>query len=216
MDSRKTHRRIRALLAVWEEFDQIYQDGNLNEFGEWLIQGKIKPHPTPIETPTMKDPDANFSDKMGDYINSNLNVYIQSAIGITQLARQLRQRTKQVLAPLGFGSADEFHYMASLYHFKQATKTELIQAHNHEITTGTEIIRRLVKLGWLSEKPHHTDGRAKIVEITPDGISVLEAAFVQTSQNSIQLLSAISEEEVASLAQLLAKVEHGNKKIVKN
>ena len=129
---------------------------------------------------------------------------------MTKFWRVLRNRMKVALTPLGLGNVDDFSYLASMFQLKNPTKTELILAHLQEITTGTEIIKRLVNNGWLKETPHPTDKRSKVITLTDEGKNHIEKAFEVAMPISIDAYKMLNKEQLNMLYELLKTIEQEN------
>jgi DNA-binding MarR family transcriptional regulator len=132
---------------------------------------------------------------------------------IGKMARYLDNYCRKNLSVTPLGSIEEFTYLIVCMEPGQLTKTELIQRNGHPITTGTDIIRRLIKKGFLTELPHPTDKRSVCIEITELG----RAAIYQSS-GTLNKLSAIgagvlSNKELMALVRMLQKLDDFHDKV---
>lgn len=208
MSSRATHRRIRELLTLWEEFDQIKPNGSSHDFAHWLLAGSSNYQSVLNQDAESSQSEGKPQQTLRDEVEheGQLITQVRLAIQLTKLSKVLRNQVKQVLSPLGFSAPDDYHYMASIYPSWTPTKSELIQAHLHEITTGTEIIKRLVKQGWVIETPHPTDKRSKRISLTEEGRLVTEKAFAQTTQVAIHFFGALDDQRLDDMYGMLTQV----------
>lgn len=128
-------------------------------------------------------------------------------IQLTVLSRFGRLYIKQSLQGSPLQSVDEFVYLINMLHRESLTKTELIENAVGEKTTGIEIIKRLVKNGYLREWSDAADGRMKRVALTEAGTQLLYSLFARTSKVSSKVAGNLTNDEKLLLLQLLNKLE---------
>jgi DNA-binding MarR family transcriptional regulator len=73
------------------------------------------------------------------------------------------------LPKTAFKTIDEFGFLATLIRAGNLMKHELINEHMLEMSSGSEIIKRLVRNGLVYEYPDENDKRAKRVALTEKG-----------------------------------------------
>ncbi|MFK7795933.1 MAG: MarR family winged helix-turn-helix transcriptional regulator [Aureispira sp.] len=88
-------------------------------------------------------------------------------------------------------TTEDFGFLASLYHFGDMRKNELIQINTSEFTSGMEVIRRLERNGLIKSSLDKKDRRARRVQLTKEGLKV----FLE----SLPILNNLSEVAVAPL-----------------
>jgi DNA-binding MarR family transcriptional regulator len=82
------------------------------------------------------------------------------------------------------------------------------------VTTGamTKRIDRLERDGLVTRRPSTSDGRGRVVALTPAGRELIDAAFTDHIRNEHRLLSALTPAETTQLESLLrswlAQFEH--------
>lgn len=209
--SKQTHGRIRSILEKWEAFDLAYPNGNEQDFAKWLlINEQTHTIDNEIEKLDIGSETAMMFKSAIKKVEENFPIEISLNIAMTKFWRVLRNRLKVGLTPLGLSNVDDFSYLASMFEMKNPTKTELIVAHLQEITTGTEIIKRLVNNGWLRENPHPTDKRSKVIEITEEGRVHILKAFQIATPISVDAYKILDKEQLRTLYGLLKTIEHEN------
>jgi len=124
--------------------------------------------------------------------------------------------TKKILQNTPVNSIDEFGFLASLTTRQDYTKTELINQNLIEITSGTEIIKRLVKKNFAEESKDPDDGRGKRVRITRKGLEVVVGIFNQMGDAANIVSGNLTEFEKKQLIQILSKLEHFHHAIHEN
>lgn len=70
----------------------------------------------------------------------------------------------------------------------------------------TDRLKRLTKAGLVRRPPDEADGRGLLVELTPEGRRVAEAAFRRDMAVEARMLEVLDDEDRASLAILLRKL----------
>jgi len=75
------------------------------------------------------------------------------------------------------------------------------------VTTGgmTKRIDRLEGAGLVRRQPSATDGRSRLVSLTPVGTDLIDEAYTAHVANEHTLVAPLSQEERDQLAQLLAR-----------
>jgi len=158
------------LLEKWEEYVRSHPDGSLDDFAGWLgarerTARRVSPEAARMTVYLEPETFATVAGYNPDHHAGYL---------IGRLYKFVRFYMKPLLQEAGFHSAEEFGFLASLHELKTSNKKELIEANMTELTTGLDIIRRLVKAGLLEEKTDPQDGRAKLLQTTPQGEQALD------------------------------------------
>ncbi len=109
----------------------------------------------------------------------------QIATLLGRLHRFLLFYTKKVLADTEIRSATEFGIVGCIYAMGAPKKIEVINLNLIEKTTGTEIMKRLLKAGLIEEFDDNDDKRSKRVRTTPKGA----AAYIE----AVQKISRVSK-----------------------
>ncbi len=69
--------------------------------------------------------------------------------------------------------------------------------------TLTGILTTLEKLGLAARKPHATDGRRKLVELTAKGDRLMRRLFLQINALEREFVAGLGRDELADLSRLL-------------
>lgn len=157
-------------LQYLEQFELLYPNGDLKEYALWLSDKMLQPRKFPSE---QKIPDYSIQSKF----STDEYPEIEISTLITNLYRFARNYIKKALEDTPFKTVDEFGFLASLIEHNSLLKSELIQKHLMEISSGTEVIKRLLAAGMINELPDLHDGRAKRLSLTEKGREDLIKAF---------------------------------------
>lgn len=105
-------------------------------------------------------------------------------------------------------SIEEFTFLASLGAMEKATKTELINKMVFEKTTGTDIIRRLIKAGLINETKNPDDKRSMLLNVTEKGRFSLFKTFSKMAIVAKEITGGLDVFEKKALHHVLVKLEH--------
>ncbi|RTQ51425.1 MarR family transcriptional regulator [Hymenobacter gummosus] len=189
---------LKQLLEQVEAFEQHQQashsaPADLPRFAAWLHARTALgagPQPVADEVHAVHDsPEVQIS-KLVVFMNRYARSYIRLALAGTPLL-----------------TADDFAYLASLYRLQPLSKTELITRNVHEKASGTEVIKRLLAHGLVTEEPHATDRRRKLLSVTDEGRQVLSEALGRMNQVAHLVSGDLTQEERRQLVYLLQRLD---------
>lgn len=89
---------------------------------------------------------------------------------------------------------------------KRESPAELASAFQVSRPTMTNIVQKLVAKGFVRIVPHETDGRSKIVLITPDGVAIRGEALAALAPLFEQIGSDLGVDVFRKAVPLLTKV----------
>ncbi len=158
---------VKQMILLIEQFEQETikpQAQNLVNFSAWLNHT--------LQSKKIGDPS-----RAAQMMTANETV--DSVLGkmIAYLYRYSRSYSKKMLEHSPLVTSDDFTYLAVLNARGSLTKTELIDMHMQEKTTGIEIIKRLLKNGLVEQRDDEADKRSKRLSLTNKGKGVLFASF---------------------------------------
>jgi DNA-binding MarR family transcriptional regulator len=70
----------------------------------------------------------------------------------------------------------------------------------------TRRIDTLERAGWVTRGPDPADRRGIMVELTPEGLALVDAVAEGHVENERKLLASLSDDEQQTLAELLKKL----------
>lgn len=75
------------------------------------------------------------------------------------------------------------------------------------ITTGglTKRVDRLVEKGFVKRRPGATDGRQRVIALTPAGLELIDEAFAAHMENEHRLIAELGRDDAARLEVLLER-----------
>jgi DNA-binding MarR family transcriptional regulator len=80
-------------------------------------------------------------------------------------------------------------------------------ARHTMVTTGavTKRLDRLVAAGLVERRPAESDGRRRVVALTPEGLRRIDAAFAEHMANERRLVDQLAPEDQAALEAILRR-----------
>jgi DNA-binding MarR family transcriptional regulator len=101
---------------------------------------------------------------------------------------------------------DDLHFLMRLSGIESMTKSEIIHSHISEMSSGTEVIKRLLKRGLIEDFADPVDRRSKRVRITPEGMKAATGIASKLHNLHRLFLMMISQEEKFSLLAVISKI----------
>jgi len=138
------------------------------------------------------------------------------SILLSLMYRYVRIYIKKALKESPIQTADEFSFLITLMTYESMTKTELITNQVMEKTSGTEIIKRLLKQGLIREFADPDDRRSVRVAITAKGRKELTATLPGMNAVAKIVIGNLSQPEIRTLYYILKKLDFYHNDIFQN
>ncbi len=126
---------------------------------------------------------------------------------LVHLNRYAKSYSKSAIYNSDFSTQEDFAYLINLQAFGEMSKMELIKKNVQDKPSGIQVINRLIKKGWVSQKASITDKRSKLITITSEGKKVLKNQMDKIRQASKIVTGNLSEQEKIKLIHLLQKLD---------
>jgi DNA-binding MarR family transcriptional regulator len=220
------------LMSYWQEFEESEQSQDMKRFSIWLSRrtshaaesgaqavrtaAELRPVRERLlrnlsEAAAEQEPE-NFSfsdeqkreDVLHYYRHLPLNARISALL--TRMNRFASFYTKKAFHDLEITNVNEFSILACIQGLGTPTKTEVAHFNLLEKTTGTEMMKRLIKLGFIEEFDDENDKRSKRVKITPRGNNIMETAVQQLWELSEIVVGNLSDDQKHELASMLEEL----------
>ena len=192
----KNIKLFRELLDHVESYEQKTNDVDIKEFSLYLRDRVIGGDPA----------ERGSSFEPGQYQAYKSYPEIEFSTLLTGLFRFAKHYMKKAFQGTSLRTIDEFGFLASLLKEGDMLKNELINRHLLEISSGSEILKRLIKNGLVSEVPDATDRRAKRVFITEKGRQEIFQAFGDMHTVSEIVIGNLSQSELNDALSILNKL----------
>jgi DNA-binding MarR family transcriptional regulator len=211
----KSYKLVHQLLKLVEDFEDenTGRELCLSEFSGFLIN-----HLNQFNS--ISEADVRFGKNEDD--SQQLAFQIDNSIGrlLIYMSRYAKSYIKKALDGTTLQSPEDFTCLAILLTHDSLSKSELISRNIQEKTSGTEVIRRLLQAGLVSQIDDVHDKRSKRVSITEHGKQVLYRVFDDMNDVGKMVAGNLSIAEKLSLQYLLQKLDvfhyklHENKAIL--
>lgn len=140
------------------------------------------------------------------------HAYLNAMIArdISFVYRYMRYFVRKAIKDTPLQTIDEYSYLITLMAKGEMTKTELNNYNVVEKTSGSEIIRRLLKGGLISQMRNLQDRRSLLLSITPKGREVVKELLPRMQQSSDLLLRDLSWDQKIFLHSLHEQLYESN------
>lgn len=189
------------LINAWETYLLERKSDQLIKFAYWLIEFRD-------ENKNQTKDDSNLE----DYFNLNSREYnfsfqsSEAAFLIWRLSKFIRHYVKPILSDKGLSSQDDFAILAHIDYLKVCSKKQAVEANIIELTTGIEIIKRLIKQKLIQEKENKEDKRQKLISLTKKGKNLLKEIYFGFS--SIQdILADMNKDDRVAIIEFLKRLD---------
>lgn len=109
---------------------------------------------------------------------------------------------------------DWFYCLNAIFHQGEARKIDIITYNFLEQTTGIDLLNRLIKAGYISERTDPSDKRAKLVQLTGEGKQLLFRLYGRLYFPAYLLFGEMSGVDIHLIINLLGPIEHKHGKIL--
>lgn len=133
----------------------------------------------------------------------------ESAIStlFVQMNRYAKNYSRSAIYGSKFSTQEDFIYLINLRSLGAMTKMELINRNLNDKPTGMQIIGRLIKNAWVSQKDSTTDKRSKLIGITEEGLQALNLQMGKIRKASDLVSGELNKAEKFELIRLLTKLK---------
>lgn len=182
---------LKELIDHFAQFEQETGAQDMAGFGRWLVQRTT-------------DPKGEFpaADAFGEPIESKITREMGRLTSFVK--HYIKKATKD--SPLA--GWNDMVAIIVLFYGGDRRKTELIQMSLMELSPGMEVVRRLLRLGLIEDFPDPDDGRARRVQLTPQGRMMYQTLEKEIQKVSQIVVGNLSSAEKQQLLVLLEKLGH--------
>lgn len=180
------------LVTEWGKFDARHPDGTLEDFCRHYLLHKADTENTSWQSAKWPAPvtvDFALLRLTGRVVKLH-SIYAAIAMQDT-----------------GINTLDEFSLLNVIQNLGEPRKTEVIYMALFELSTGTDMLNRLKKVGYISEHDDPDDKRSKRLKITPAGSKALTRCRKQIEQLAEMEFHDLSVDEKKICIQLLSRID---------
>ena len=179
------------LVNTWADFEKKHPDGDITDFCRYhLIHQREVEGGKPLVGGVVPDQVEGLLLKIMGRISRMNMVYANNAFEGT-----------------GVDQLEEFGIILAIKREKNPKKTEVIYSMLLELSSGTDMLNRLIKRGIIREYPDKQDKRAKRLTLTADGEQALDRSRNQIRKVAEMLLFDMEDDDKELCVKLLKNVE---------
>lgn len=140
------------------------------------------------------------------------DAYLNAMIArdISFVYRYMRYFVRKAIKDSPLQTIDEYSYLISIMSHHKLSKTELNNYNVVEKTSGSEIIRRLLSNGLVTQSRNPQDKRSMLLSITPEGRKALRSVMPHMQQSCNLLLRDLSWDQKMYLHTLHSQLCESN------
>ncbi|HVX51166.1 MAG TPA: hypothetical protein VHB48_13455, partial [Chitinophagaceae bacterium] len=132
------------LVNKWGEFEEKHPDGTIEDFCRYLlIQQRENENTRPL---------------VGGVVPNNNPGLLLKIMG--RIHKMNAAYAAMALEGTGVSQLEEFGTLLSIQQFAGMKKTEIIYSNLFELSSGTDMLARMIKKGYINETPDAEDRRA--------------------------------------------------------
>lgn len=189
---------IVELVSEWDSYQETHPDATVSDFCKhYIAKAEIE-----------KAPEMLFS---------GLEPPDQTAIVaklIGRLGAILTTYSRLALKEGDEVELDAFYCLNTIFHQGEARKIDVISYNFFEQTTGIDLLNRLKKADYISERTDPSDKRAKLVQLTDAGKQLLFSLYQRLYFPAYLLFGEMSKVDIQLMLSLLGPIETKHGKIL--
>ena len=179
------------LVRLWGEFEQQYPEGTLEEFYRYQL----------AEKPKKKEYVTDIEGKLIPDMAGNLIILLR------RIGKFHMFYSNKALKRTGLNQVEEFGLLVTIFNMGSPIKSETIQSNIMELSSGSNMLIRLKKKGFVNEFSDSEDKRVKRLKLTVKGEQVVRNAVVLVQRVARLLVDGMTEEEMQNCIQLLKPID---------
>jgi DNA-binding MarR family transcriptional regulator len=191
-------KKVVELVNLFEAFHNETGSDDIKEFSVWLNRRMYEPEKQKVRGNT------NVEDNR--FIVWNIH----------RLSKYFRWYAKSFLNANGLNSIDEYFFLVSIHNRGTPAKNQVYKDTISELTTGTQMMKRLIEIGMVNEIVDNKDKRIKRVELTTKGKITRENVLEQSKKDLLLKAGNLSEEEKIQFKSTLTYLEKFHGEIYQN
>lgn len=181
-------------LELYEKEEKKYRTADLADFVLWL--NKKLDDTTPMQT-----------EQTGIPLDGLLMAYISN------LYKYVKHYAKKILENTVLTGIDDFVFLMTIRYQTNISKSELIQQHLLEISSGMEILKRLQKDSLIEEVENKEDKRKKSLKLTEKGEFLLDSLMPEIGKVASLASANLENTEKIKLLNTLKYLDDFHKDI---
>jgi DNA-binding MarR family transcriptional regulator len=142
---------------------------------------------------------------------SNTDGLFMMSISRSTLAFWVYMRIALKNTPLP--SIEDIMFCSALNNLGESRKTDVINYAMLEISTGTDILNRLIKKGFINQRIDPDDKRSKLLTLTSPGVVALKKCYKKASMARELFLADLTEDDKKLAVQILYPLQEKHSRL---
>lgn len=177
------------LINLWGVYEEQHPNASLQDFFRHQLRASVKPE-KPILSEGQLLPDISG----------------QLVILIRKIGKFHIMYSNRALEGTGLAQIEEFGILVIIHNKRNPIKSEVIYDNLLELSSGTNMLIRLIKKGLITEFDDEEDKRVKRLKLTPQGEETLAKAKWQVLKVAGMMVGLLSDEEKQFCIKLLSPI----------
>jgi len=181
------------LVNEWAEFEAAHPDASIDDFCRHRVI-------------SMSRKDQKADGPLTGGVVPGISAGLLSKI-IGRLSKLNMSYQNNALAGTGLNQIEEFGILVTIRQQKNPRKTDVIFANLFELSSGSDMLKRLEKRNLIREYADKEDKRSKRIELTVEGEQAIRTAIPQVEKVAKMLMNTLPEDDRQLCIQLLKGLE---------
>ncbi len=182
-----------VLVNEWAEFEATHPGANIDDFCRHRVISLSQ------KAQKMNGP---LTGGVVPHISAGLLLKLIGRIHKLQIGYQ-----NSALEGTGLNQIEEFGILVTIRKEKNPRKTDVIFANLFELSSGSDMLKRLEKRNLIREYPDKDDKRSKRIELTAEGEKAIELGIPQVEKVAQLMVNDLTEDDRQLCIQLLKGIE---------
>ena len=180
-----------TIVNEWAKFEEKHPNGDIDDFCRYYLASRREIG--------AKGP------LVGGVVPKANGALLMKIIG--RISKLNMSYANKALKGTELNQIEEFGILVTIKQEKNPKKTEVINANLFELSSGTDLLARMIKRGLIKEYDDKDDRRSKRLELTPKGEKTATICYERVIKNARMLTHDLSEDDKDLSIQLLKNVE---------
>ncbi len=179
------------LVNEWAKYESVHPDGEIADFCRYYLARQARR--------TVK------GSLVGGVIPNATDGLLMKIIG--RISKLNMWYANCALKGTDINQIEEFGMLATIKQNRNPRKSDVIQGNLFELSSGTDMLGRLIKKGLVKEYMDLEDKRSKRVELTAKGEKMVEVCLQKVTKNARMIFQDVGDDDKKLCIELLKGVE---------
>jgi DNA-binding MarR family transcriptional regulator len=187
------------LVVEWANFEEKHKGASIEDFCRYYLLAQREKQ--------------NTGENFSGVVPSHQGAYLAKLLGrICQIMNIYIGITLKGVDKLN--NLQDFYFLNSIHHLGECRKTTIIDYNFAELSSGIDVINRLLKLKYIEERVDPDDKRGRLIKATAESEHILKKCYQAMIKVSDIVFWEVGNDEKKLCIQLLKGVEIKHSKLV--